>query len=190
MRVLGSMIVSLIAAVGLDGTIGHAGKLPWSIARDSQFFTDTTRGHVVITGRKNFEAMGGPLPQRSTIVLSRDPGYRAPGAKAVSDLVEALCLARNSGEREVFIIGGAELYAAAKPYAHRFYRTVVFAQVNGDVKYQDDDFNGWEVLTLFSGEKSTTNEHAFRVELWSRATPEKSYEAGCSDAEVAASSAS
>lgn len=170
------MLISLIAAVAVNGTIGKDGQLPWSIADDMQFFSATTRGHVVITGRKNFESMGGPLPERTNLVVSRDPTYPAKGASVFDDLVGALRFAQRVGEQEVFIIGGAQLYTTAKPYAHRFYRTVVLAEVLGDVKYQDDNFDGWQAQVLLRGEKSAVNEHAFRVELWSRPTPDKDYE--------------
>lgn len=169
------MIVSLIAAIALNGTIGKRGQLPWSIDEDMQFFTATTTGHVVISGRKNFEAMGGPLPHRVTLVLSRDPNYAAPGAQVFDDLVAALRYAEELGEPEVFIIGGAHLYEAAKPYAHRFYRTVVLAAVEGDVTYADDDFDGWRHEVLSHGRKNRVNEHAFRIELWSRTTPDQDY---------------
>jgi dihydrofolate reductase len=172
-----AMLISLIAAVALNGTIGKNGQLPWSIAEDMRFFSDTTLGHVVITGRKNFEAMGGPLPGRSNIVLSRDPAYAPTGARAVGDLVTALRLAQEQGEGEVFIIGGSHVYTAAKPYAHRFYRTVVLSNVDGDVKYEDDDFRGWTLRVLSHGQKNAVNQHAFRIELWSRKTPEKDYAA-------------
>lgn len=169
------MLISLIAAVALDGTIGNNGQLPWSITDDMQFFSTTTTGHVVITGRKNFEAMGGPLPNRPTLVLSRDANYTAPGARVFQDLVSALRHAEALGETEVFVIGGAHVYDAAKPYAHRFYRTVVLASVGGDVTYLDQDFKGWDRQVLTHREKSAVNEHAFRVELWSRVTPAKNY---------------
>jgi dihydrofolate reductase len=169
------MIVSLIAAVATNGTIGHSGRLPWSIAEDMEFFTTTTKGHVVITGRKNFESMGGPLPERINLVLSREPKYAAPGARVCTDIETALRVAERLDEREVFVIGGAQVYAAAKPYAHRFYRTIVLAPVAGDVKYGDSDFAGWDHQVLAHGERNAVNEHAFRVELWSRETPDKRY---------------
>jgi dihydrofolate reductase len=169
------MIVSLIAAVAVDGTIGNGGQLPWSIADDMRFFTTTTSGHVVITGRKNFEAMGGPLPHRTNLVLSRNLEYIANGARVFGELPSALRFAEKLGESEVFIIGGAELYEAAKPYAHRFYLTRVLARVGGDTKYFDDAFQGWQKTTLSRGEKNDVNEHAFCIELWSRATPDLDY---------------
>lgn len=169
------MLISLIAAVALDGTIGNNGQLPWSITEDMRFFTAMTTGHVVITGRKNFEAMGGPLHNRPTLVLSRDANYNAPGAHVFHDLEATLRHARSLGETEVFVIGGAHVYEAAKPYAHRFYRTLVLANVGGDARYLDDDFAGWDYQLLTQGERNAANEHAFRVELWSRVTPPKSY---------------
>jgi dihydrofolate reductase len=162
------MIVSMIAAVARNGTIGRDNGLPWQIAQDMRFFMRLTRGRTVLTGRRNFEAMGGPLPHRDNIVLTRNPGYVAPGARVSSDLESALRLAEADRKSEVFVIGGAELYRAAKPYAHRYYRTTVLADVVGDVRYDDDDWEGWEVQPLGGGEVTAENEYAFRIDLLTR----------------------
>ncbi len=162
------MIVSMIAAVARNGTIGRDNRLPWKIAQDMRFFLRLTRGRTVLTGRRNFEAMGGPLPQRNNIVLTRNPDYVAVGARVASDLESALRLAEAEGESELFVIGGAELYRAAKPYAHRYYRTTVLADVDGDVRYDEGDWEGWEVQLLGSGEVTVENEYAFRIELLTR----------------------
>lgn len=164
-----AMFVSLIAAVALDGTIGNNNALPWQIRDDMRFFTNTTRRHVVITGRKNFEAMGGPLPDRINVLVTRNQEYPAPeGVYVVNDVEKALRLAEYLGETEAFVIGGAELFRAAKPYAHRFYRTTVLAEVGGDVRYTDVDWTDWDVREVGRGSRSAANEHAFTIELLSR----------------------
>jgi dihydrofolate reductase len=157
------MLVSMIAAVAQNGTIGRNNQLPWHIAEDMRFFTNTTRGHVVITGRKNFDAMGAALPQRTNIVVTRNPVFNAPDTRVVASVEAALQLARALGETEAFVIGGAELFHAAKPYAHHFYRTTVLADVAGDVRYIDDDWTDWSEERLATGLQNEENEHAFVI---------------------------
>lgn len=162
------MLVSMIAAVARNGTIGRNNQLPWRIVEDMRFFTNITRGHVVISGRKNFDAMGAALPDRTNIVVTRNAQFSAPHTRVVAGMVEALQAALTLGETEAFVIGGAELFHAAKPYAHRFYRTLVLADVPGDVKYDDHDWADWSEEILGGGEQSALNEHAFIITLFSR----------------------
>lgn len=169
------MKVSLIAAVAENGVIGRQNDLPWKIQSDMRFFRDTTRGHVVITGRKNYEAMGRALPQRTNLVVSRDPEFLAPGAEVCSSLEAALARARESGESEAFVIGGAELYARALPYAHDFYRTRVLAAVPGDVVFPPYDESEWSVSEIARHPQSERDEHACIIERLTRRGEPKSF---------------
>lgn len=169
------MKVSLIAAVAENGVIGRDNDLPWKIRDDMRFFVRTTKGHVVIMGRLNFEAMGRPLPHRRNIVVSRDSGYQAQGCETMTSIEDALLLAEEGGEEEAFVIGGAQIYALAFPYAHRFYRTRVLATVEGDVNFPDVSLEGWTREEVLRGERSDDNEHAFIVELFERDPPERGY---------------
>lgn len=161
------MIVSLIAAVARNGIIGRDNDLPWKLRDDLRFFMRQTRGHVIVTGRKNFEAMG-LLRDRTHVVVTRNHGYVAPGAHVVHSVLEGLRLARQLGEQEVFVIGGAQIYEQAYPYAHRFYRTCVLAEVPGDVHFPDCDFGRWESKLLAEQAADEHNQHAFRIELLTR----------------------
>ena len=169
------MKVSLIAAVAQNGTIGRHNDLPWKIRDDMRFFMRTTKGHVVITGRKNYEAMGSALKNRTNIVVTRSPEFRTDDAIVAHSIEQALRVAEEHGEREVFVIGGAQIYAMAFPYAHAFYRTTVLADVDGDVKFPDVDVSDWDSATLGSGQADEHNEHAFRIELLTRPKSPRSY---------------
>ncbi len=161
------MIVSLIAAVARNGVIGRDNDLPWTLRDDQRFFMRQTRGHVIITGRKNFEAMG-LLRDRTHVVVTRNRSYAAPGAHVVHSVPEGLRLARQLGEEEVFVIGGAQIYEQAYPYTHRFYRTLVLADVPGDVRFPDCNFDGWESQPLAVQAADERNQHAYRIELLTR----------------------
>jgi len=165
------MRVSLIAAVAQNGVIGRNNDLPWSIKDDMRFFVQKTKGHAVIAGRKNFDAMGKALPERENYVVSRSPSPIV-GARAVESVEAALELAEAAGETEAFVIGGAEIYALALPYAHTFYRTRVLSDVPGDVFFPAYDEAEWQVRELSRGDVSERNQHAFVVEeLTRRASP-------------------
>ncbi len=157
------MIVSMIAAVARNGVIGLDNDLPWRLRDDMRFFMNQTRGHVMITGRKNFDAMG-LLRDRTHVVVTRNRDYAAPGAHVVYSVPEALRVAQRLGEQEVFVIGGAQIYEQAYPYAHRFYRTRVLADVPGDVHFPDCDFEGWHSELIAEHAADEHNEHAFCIE--------------------------
>lgn len=168
------MRISLIAAVAQNGVIGRHNDLPWVIKDDLRFFMQKTKGHAVITGRKNFEAMGKPLKDRENYVVTRRAGSFF-GAHTMHTVEDALRAAEATGEPEAFVIGGAEIFAIALPYAHTFYRTRVLANVPGDVVFPPYDEGEWDVMELFRGDVSDRNEHAFVVEELTRRSPPQGY---------------
>lgn len=174
------LCVSLIAAIAQNGAIGRNNDLPWSLRDDMRFFVETTRGRTVVTGRKNFEAMGRPLPGRRNIVVTRKPAAfgDAGGVECVSSVEQALRLAQSAREREVFVIGGAQIYAEALPYAHCFYRTRVLANVEGDVYFPAFSADGWRIEPLFRREADARNQHPFVVEKLTRASSPRSFTVG------------
>lgn len=137
------MKVSIIAAVAQNGAIGKNNALLWHLPADMKFFRETTSGHCVITGRKNYESIPEkfrPLPNRTNVVVTRQHHYAAPGAVVVHSLEEALDFCRKQNETEVFIIGGAEIYreALSKNLCDRMYITHVKAEFDADAFFQFD----------------------------------------------------
>jgi len=133
------MIISLIAAVARNGVIGKDNQLPWKISEDLRFFKETTWGHHIILGRKNYQSIGKALPGRVNLVLSRRRDFQAPGCIVLRDLNEALGYARAAGERETFIVGGGQIYAQALSLAQRFYLTLIQRDFDGDVFFPQWD---------------------------------------------------
>lgn len=164
------MKISLIAAVARNGVIGRDNELPWRIRDDMRFFMQKTLGHHVITGRKNYEAMGRPLPRRPNIVISRNRDFVAD-CPVVPSLDAALALARDAGEQEAFVIGGAQIYAEALPIADVFYRTRVLADVPGDVFFPAFDQSEWDVRVESEHAADERNEHPFVIETLTRRRP-------------------
>lgn len=117
-----------IAAMSLNRVIGSGNKIPWHLPEDFKWFKTTTTGHVLVMGRKTFESIGRPLPNRETIVLSRS-AFSFPGVKTIRGIEEIEGLA---GGREVFIAGGAQVYELALPFCSDLYLTLVKREVEGD----------------------------------------------------------
>jgi dihydrofolate reductase len=129
------MIISLIAALSKNRVIGKNNDLPWRLPNDMKFFMETTKGHCVIMGRKNYESLPTkfrPLPERTNIVVTRQKDFVATGCSVVHTLEDGLTIAEQQNEREVFIIGGAEIYKLALAYANKLYLTEIDAHIEGD----------------------------------------------------------
>ena len=107
------MKLSVLAALGDNRVIGREGSLPWRLPDELKRLKALTTGHCLIMGRKTWESIGRPLPGRTSIVITRDPGYAAPGAVVVSDFAAALAAAHEQGDHEAFVFGGAEIYRLA-----------------------------------------------------------------------------
>jgi dihydrofolate reductase len=135
-------IVSLLAAMAENRVIGRGGGLPWRLPDDLQHFKRLTVDHTVIMGRKTFDEIKRPLANRRNVVISRNPAFRPPGVTVVPSLAEAVAL--GATEREVFVIGGGEIYQQALPLADRIYLTVIHAQVEGDTWFPAFEMtDGW-----------------------------------------------
>ena len=125
-------MISLIVAVAENGVIGDRNALLWHISEDLRHFKAVTTGHPVVMGRKTWESLGRPLPNRTNVVITRQ-NIEIPGCTVVHSLEEAVALF--PADEEVFVIGGAQIYAAALPLARKFYLTRVFRAYEGDTRF-------------------------------------------------------
>lgn len=133
--------VYLVAAVAANGVIGANGALPWHLPEDLRHFKSLTLGHPVIMGRKTWESLGRALPGRENIVVTRAPGYEAPGASVAASLDAALALC--TGEPVAFVMGGSALYAEALPLADGLVLTEIQRDYEGDVRFPGFDRSAW-----------------------------------------------
>lgn len=139
--VLGQAVVSLVWAMARTGVIGINNTLPWRLPADLQQFRRLTTGHHIIMGRKNYEDIAKPLPERTNIVVTRQTGYAAPGCIVVHSVEQALKAAEH--DTEIFIIGGADIYRQTLPLAQRLYITEIDADIAGDVYFPAFDRSAW-----------------------------------------------
>lgn len=150
----------MIAAIGAETrALGKDNKLLWHLPEDLKYFKQTTLGHAVIMGRKTYESIGKPLPSRTNVVVTRTPTYKAEGCKVVDSLESALAYARaltNPGSNEIFIIGGAEIYAQALPITDRLYLTLIDSPGEGaDVFFPEYEKEFTKVIAEEKGVSGT-----------------------------------
>lgn len=131
-------IVSAIAAIaGEKRVLGKQGKIPWNIPADAKFFKDTTVGHPVIMGRTTYLSIGKPLIGRTNIVVTRNPDFFAKGIIVVHSIDEAIEQAKKIDDKEIFVIGGGEIYKEALSKTDRLYLTVIDKEIKGDTFFPD-----------------------------------------------------
>src|SRR5690242_15173066 len=133
--------ISLIVAMAQNGVIGRDNTLPWRLPEDLRRFKTFTLGKPILMGRKTFESIGRPLPERQNFVLTRDRAWSAGGVTVVHSVEAALECA--AGSEELVAIGGAEIYRLVLPFARRIYLTHVHADVPGDTYFPEFDATQW-----------------------------------------------
>lgn len=168
------MRLSLIVAIARNRVIGRDGGLPWRLSADLRRFKSLTMGHHLIMGRKTYDSLGRPLPGRTSIVLTRQTQFvAAEGVLLASNLDAALAMARERGDAEAFVIGGAEIYRLALPRCDRAYVTRVAAEVEGDTRLEGWDESQWRLEAAEPHSADDKNEYDFTFETYSRVVSSK-----------------
>ncbi len=159
------MKVSVIVAVAENGVIGDKNSLLWHISEDLRNFKRVTSGHPVIMGRKTFESLGRPLPNRTNVVITRQ-NITIEGCEVAHSLDEALAMFPS--DEELFVIGGAQIFAEALPRADRFYLTRVHHPYEGDTSFPAWNENEWQMVESEHFERGEKYEYPFTIEVYER----------------------
>jgi len=165
------MDISFIAAVARNGIIGRNNDLPWKLPDDMKFFMQTTRGHHVIMGRRNYDSLHEkykPLPDRVNIVVTRQKEFHAPGCIVVHNIRDGIDHAARAGESELFVIGGAEIYKLAFPWATRLYLTEIHADVDGDTFFPEFDKREWKEVSRQPHAADEKHRYPFDIVIYER----------------------
>ncbi len=162
------MKISVIAAMSQNRVIGRDGSLPWHLPTDLARFKSITTGHTVIMGRKTFESVGKPLPNRRTIIITRNNDYQCADVFIAHSLDEALDHAAH--EDEIFILGGETVYRIALPRADRLYLTIIHATIEGDTYFPNLDFDDWKLVEDERHESDERHAYAFSFRRYERAS--------------------
>jgi len=159
-------MISIIVAVARNGVIGDANRLLWHLREDMRHFRTLTTGHPVIMGRKTYESLGRPLPNRTNVVITRTVGARFEGCLTAGSLEQALSMF--SPDEEVFVIGGAQIYRLALAVADRFYLTVIERDYEGDTLFPAWDASQWRLRSSESFPCGEDFPWPFRFETYER----------------------
>jgi dihydrofolate reductase len=165
------MIRSFIVARAENGVIGKDNGLIWHMPNDLKFFKETTTGHYVLMGRKSYESVGKPLPNRLNIIITRNTDYAVEGALVVHSLQEALDLALEQKQQEVFILGGGEIYRQAleKKLVDRIYLTEIKDRFEGDTYFPELNAAEWEEIHREEFQADDKNPHNYAFVTLERA---------------------
>lgn len=159
-------MISIIVAMTKNRVIGANGAIPWHLPGELKRFRQLTTGHHIIMGRKTWESIGHPLPGRTSVIVTRQTNYTAPGARIAHTLDAAI--AACGGDDEIFVIGGAELYARALPRAGRLYLTTVDAEVAGDTVMPEFSMKDWLEVSTSSYPADERHRYAYRCAVYER----------------------
>ena len=151
--------LSLMVAMDRRGLIGAGGRLPWRLPAEMRWFRRMTLGKPVLMGRRTYQSIKGPLAKRQNLVLTRQPAFVAPGCVVVPSLDAALAAA--GAAEEVVVIGGADVYALALPFADRLYLSVVEAELDGDTWFPPVDWRAWQVVWRATHPADADNAYGF-----------------------------
>lgn len=166
------MRLSLIVAMAANRVIGRDGALPWHLPADLKRFKRLTMGHPLIVGRKTWESIGRPLPGRTMIVVTRQPGYRpadpSGAVRVVHSVDDALRLARAVSPGEAFVAGGAELYRETLPLADRLHLTRIEQDFPGDTRFPEFDPMQWQKVDEERHEASPDTPFAYTFQIFDR----------------------
>ena len=140
--------------------IGANGTIPWHLPDELKLFKSLTMGHHIVMGRRTWDSIGRLLPGRTTVIVSRQPGYRVAGAVVAHSLEEAV--AACGADKEIFVIGGAELFRSALPLASRLYLTTVEAEVAGDVYMPEFPADEWREVSAHEHSADARHSYPYR----------------------------
>ena len=152
-------MTTIIAAVGRNRALGKNNDLIWHLPADLKRFKEVTRGHHVIMGRKTYESLGRPLPNRTNIIVSRNPNFKAEGCMVVSSLEEALAEAK--ADQNPYILGGAQIYKQALAVADRMDLTLIDEDFEADAFFPEFSEDHWEETSRQDFEKDEKNPYDY-----------------------------
>jgi len=165
------MIISFIVAASENNVIGKDNKLPWCLPTDMRYFKNVTWGMAVIMGRKSYDSLGKALKGRTNIVVTRNKDWKVGDAQSVQTIDQAITLAAATDAKEIFIIGGAEIFRSAWPSADRIYLTLVHGNFDGDAFFPEIKPAEWALISNRNCEADEKNHYALSFQVWERKPP-------------------
>ena len=164
------MLISIIAAMSENHVIGRGSEIPWRLPDEQHAVRQLTMGHCLIMGRRTWDAIARALPGRTSIVVTRNPGFAVDleNVFVANDFDAAVAIAREQGDDEAFVFGGEAIYALGLPKADRLYLTTVHAEVDGDASFPAFDAAAWKLVEETRHEADDRNEYAYTMARYER----------------------
>jgi len=167
--------LSIIVSIANNNVIGKNNALLWKQSDDLKRFKEITTGHHIIMGQKTYESIGKLLPNRTTIIISNDPEFKAPYGAYVArsiehslDVVEYYSTMYTRKEQEIFIVGGGSIYKQFLPYATKLYLTRINVDIEGDTYFPNISEDEWSIISKETHEKDEKNEYDYTFEVYER----------------------
>ncbi|SDJ68443.1 dihydrofolate reductase [Sediminibacillus albus] len=154
-------MISLLYAMDHARVIGYKNDLPWRLPNDLKFFKRLTTSHCVIMGRKTFESMNGPLPNRKNVILTRDEEYHPEGCEVIHSIDTIVDWSKANPEEEYFVIGGGDIFEQILPFSDRMYMTLIDEEFPGDTYFPMFDESEWSLTRKEKGEKNEKNPYDY-----------------------------
>ena len=161
-------MISFIVAMDNNRVIGKDNQLPWHLPADLKFFKKTTMGHPIVMGRKTHESIGKPLPGRENIIVTRNERYHSEGCTVFHSVEELIRLDAENTDKEIFVIGGAELFRTMFPFADRLYITQIDHEFAGDTYFPDYNESDWYLASSDKGVKDEKNPYDYFYNIYDR----------------------
>jgi len=160
------MRLSIVVAMDKNHLIGKGNGLPWYLPADLAFFKKITTGNAILMGRKTYDSIGKPLPNRRNIIITRNPDISISGCEVVDSIGKALSITRD--EEEVMVIGGANLFKQFLPDVSRLYITHIEGELEGDTYFPNYDANDWLEISRESYQADEKNKYAYHFSMMER----------------------
>lgn len=161
-------IISLLVAAAENNVIGKDNQLPWNLPEDLKYFKNTSWGMTIVMGRKTFESYGKPLPGRKSVVITHSKEWSYPGVDVAHSIDEGLEQAKQNGAKEIFVIGGAEIFKSVLPQAVRIYITRIHHNFDGDAFFPEFSKDEWNVVRSRFFHADEKNKYSMTFEVWER----------------------
>ena len=162
------MTISLVVAASENNAIGKNNQLIWHLPNDLKFFKNTTWGFPVIMGRKSFESVNKPLPGRTNIVITTNPDWKVETVIVVKNLKDAIQKAADTNSKQIFIIGGGEIYKQSMDIADSIYITRVHADLEGDTFFPEIDKSKWKLTSNQDFEADEKHAYSYSFQIWEK----------------------
>ncbi|MFB1098782.1 dihydrofolate reductase [Terribacillus sp. JSM ZJ617] len=154
-------MISLLFAMDQNRGIGYKNDLPWRLPRDLRFFKEKTTGQIIVMGRKTLDSMNGALPNRTNVVLTRDESFHSDGVTVLHDVADINELAEKHAEKEIFVIGGSEIFSQTLEIADRIYMTYIEESFPADTHFPDFPVDEWQEISREKGTKDERNPYDY-----------------------------